>query len=105
MSGRYARIVARTVEGQIMSFLNDHPEVAEAWTGKLSRGKSKKMAVKDSLAKRIIGDLTCVELTLRIRAALVEADDCECGRNGGVEVPTAPPAPGVEIRTAPGVIA
>ena len=67
-----AKIISPIVEGQIRSFLHDHPEVADAWTGRLSPGKTKVMAVKDSLAKRIVRDLLCDGTVARLRTALVE---------------------------------
>jgi len=111
VSQRFNHIVARIVEGQIMSFLNDYPEIAEAWTGKRKSGVTKKMAVKNSLAKRIVRDLTCGTSTARLSAALVEACGCENG-NGLSELTAGSPrdseisaesrSPGVDVVTAPG---
>ena len=63
------RVVRPIVEGQILSFLHDHPEVAEGWTGKLPEGKTKVMAVKDSLSKRITRDLLCSDTRVRLEQA------------------------------------
>jgi hypothetical protein len=66
------RIIRPIVEGQIRSFLHDHPEVADGWAGKLPDGKSKAMAVKDSLAKRIVRDLVCPETRMRLGREILE---------------------------------
>ena len=91
-----AKIIRPIVEGQIRSFLHDHPEVAEAWTGRLSPGKTKVMAVKDSLAKRVVRDLLCDDTVARLRAALVEpATAAPLG--GDVELVTVFPQAGLEL--------
>lgn len=63
-------IIRRTVEGQITSYLNDHPEIAEARRGKLRSGASKAEALRDSIAKRIVRDLCGEQTRLRLRTAL-----------------------------------
>ncbi len=70
------RVIRPIVEGQIISFLKDHPEIAEAWTGKLPPGKTKPHAVKDSLAKRISRDLGCPDTRVRLMKALMEPATC-----------------------------
>lgn len=67
---RYEKLIQKAVEGGIKVFLDAHPEVAEAWTGKLSPGKTKAMAVTDSLAKRITRGLTAPQKRGQIEAAL-----------------------------------
>jgi hypothetical protein len=64
-------IVRPIVEGQIMSFLNDHPYIADAVRRQGRPGKSKRDWLKDSLAKRIVNDLACGISTARLRAALL----------------------------------
>lgn len=79
------RVIRPIVEGQIRSFLHDHPEVLEGWSGKHSQ-KTRLEAVKDSLAKRVVRDLLCSETRVRLRAAALaattgaeaEGDDCHC---------------------------
>jgi hypothetical protein len=62
----YEKIISRIVEGQIKSFLHAHPEVAEGWAGKRSPGKTKAMAVTDSLAKRITRELISPQVRAQI---------------------------------------
>lgn len=67
-----ARIVRPIVEGQLRSYFNDHPEIADAYAGKRRPGKSKVDALVDSIGKRISNDLTCAGTGARLRAALLE---------------------------------
>lgn len=66
----FEKIIRRVVEGQITSYLNDHPEVAEARSGKLRKGITKAEALRDSIAKRIVRDLCGEQTRLRLRLAL-----------------------------------
>ena len=61
-------IISPIVEGQIKSFINDHPEILEGIKWKHQRPKADQL--KDSLAKRIVNDLTCGTTTARLAAAL-----------------------------------
>ena len=78
------RVIKPIVEGQIMSFLHDHPGVARSWRGKLANGKTQAQAIRDSLAKRITRDLLCEISVARLRAAILEG------------ITGAPPGDGVE---------
>lgn len=74
----YEKLIRRVVDGQIKSFLNDHPEIAEARQGKLRPGVTKAEALKDSIAKRIVNDLCGEQTRLRLREYLsleVPTDD------------------------------
>jgi len=72
MSDPLERVIRPIVEGQIVSYLNDHPEIAEAYTGKRYDGRSKAAALKNSLAKRIVRDLLCADTRVRLEAAVLE---------------------------------
>lgn len=65
------KVVTSVVEGQIKSFLKDHPEITEAVIWKHSH-KTKQDALISSLAKRIIRDLCCAQTEARLRTALLE---------------------------------
>lgn len=93
-----AKIIRPIVEGQLRSFLHDHPEVAGGWTGKLAEGKTNADAVKDSAAKRIVRDLLSESCIVRLRAALLEGST---GAQPGdvVEVATAASAADLEFLT------
>ena len=67
----YDKIVRRCVEGQIRSFLNDHPSIAEAVDWRFSH-KTKADALISSLGKRVIRELTCADTRSRIQAALAQ---------------------------------
>lgn len=70
MTKAFDAIVARVVEGQIKSYLDAHPEIAEARTGKLREGVTKAEALRSSIAKRIVRDLTGAEIKARLVGAL-----------------------------------
>lgn len=72
MTDDFRRIVSRIVEGQIRSYLSDHPEIAEAYAGKRREGLSKKEALVNSIAKRITNDLACATTSARLKAAILE---------------------------------
>lgn len=59
---KLARVIVPIVQGQIVSYLNDHAEA-------LAEGVEKH-AVVHSLAKRIINDLLCAETRARLAEAL-----------------------------------
>lgn len=65
-------VIKPIVEGQIRSYLNDHPEIAEAYSGKRRPGLTKREAIVNSMAKRISNDLLCAETRVRLVTALLE---------------------------------
>ena len=75
MADRARDIIRRSVDGAIMAFLHAHPEVAEGWTRRRPKGKTKAQAVRDSLGKRITGALACDETLARLRPALSGSDE------------------------------
>ena len=91
------KIIRPIVEGQIRSFLHDHPEVAQSWTGKLPNGKTKAMAIKDSLAKRITRDLLGESGIARMKAALVE---CFTAKSSGDDVEYFTASSAVSVKVA-----
>lgn len=56
------RVIAPIVDGQIRSFLNDHPEAL---------GKMDARQFRVSLTKRILNDLLCVDSAQRMSAVLL----------------------------------
>lgn len=77
------RVIRPIVEGQLRSFVNDHPEVAEVATW--YRRPDKRITFVNSVAKRIVRDLTCPTVRARLAAALVEASYCEGGNVAELE--------------------
>lgn len=77
------RIIRPIVDGQIMSFLHDHPVVAEAcdWAWKQSKAET----LKNSLGKRITGDLLCPQTRMRLVAAVLELSRGAAGESEEVE--------------------
>lgn len=75
------RVVRPIVEGQIRSFINDHPEVASSVDWYKPR-QDKAQTFVNSLSKRIIRDLLCKETRARLIAALLELST-EAPRNDG----------------------
>ena len=67
-----ANVIKPIVEGQIRSYLSDHPEIAEAYSAKRPEWKSKTQALTDSLAKRIVRDLLCAETRVRLVGAILQ---------------------------------
>jgi hypothetical protein len=65
------RIIRPIVEGQLYSFVNDHPEILDAVDWYKPR-KDKRVTFVNSVAKRIVSDLLCPETRVRLEAALVE---------------------------------
>lgn len=84
-----ARIIRPIVEGQIRSFLNDHPVIAEAVNWRFS-APSKREALVASIGKRINRDLLCGATTARLAAALLEPSTGAQAEGDGVGVVTAP---------------
>lgn len=72
-----SRVVAPIVEGQVRSFINDHPEMITP-----TRDTSYEQIIL-SLSKRIINDLLCANNRARLSAALVSRvgpqGECACG--------------------------
>lgn len=66
------RVIRPIVEGQIRSFLNDHPEIASGCTRHVYQSKTAEAWITDSLSKRITRDLTCGSTTARLAKALLE---------------------------------
>lgn len=82
----FDEIVRAVVEGQVSSFINDHPEVLDTGTTtwKTPRNKTRKAQIKDSIAKRIVRDLTCPDTKAKLILSLQsasgdEASDVEAG--------------------------
>lgn len=67
---RLARIIIPIVEGQIGSFLKDHPEMAACYAVKVLRGKTKAQMLTDSIAKRISRQLLCSQVRGWLTSAL-----------------------------------
>lgn len=67
----YERIIRRMVEGQIRSFVNDHPEVLEAVKWYKPRS-DKRTTFINSIAKRIVRELCDPQSRKRVKAALLE---------------------------------
>jgi hypothetical protein len=64
------RVVRPVVEGQIGSFINDHPKILEAVDWFKPR-KNVRQTLVSSIAKRIVLDLLCAETRVRLVQALV----------------------------------
>lgn len=89
------KIIRPIVEGQIRGFLKEHPVIVEAVDWFKPRA-DKSVTLTNSLAKRIIRDLTCPMVRARLAAALLEdatetprPSDCgtsTAARTGGVEL-------------------
>ena len=80
-----ARIIRPIVEGQIRSFLNDHPVIAEAVDWRFSQS-NKKEALVGSIGKRINRDLLSDHTRQRIASVLHVCRDAD---NSDVEVTAA----------------
>lgn len=63
-----ARVLTPVVEGQIRSYLSDHPEMIDAFAGKW---RPKKEGIVRSISKRILTDLLCPQTRLRLVAAIL----------------------------------
>lgn len=79
------KIIRPIVEGQIRGFLKEHPSVVEAvdWY-KPRKGADRATTFTNSLAKRIVLDLTCGTTTARLAEALL-ASSTEAPRKSCVE--------------------
>lgn len=76
------RIIRPIVEGQIMDFLQAHPEVLIGVTRHRPHGKTQSAWVKDSLSKRIVRDLTCESSVARLESALLARATDTQGNDG-----------------------
>lgn len=76
-------IIRPIVEGQIRSFINDHPEVAEAVNWYKPR-LDKAETLVGSLSKRICRDLLCASNRARLEAALVDDTAASAPDGGGM---------------------
>lgn len=65
------KVIRPVVEGQIRSFINDHPEVVGAVNWYKPR-PDKAQTLVNSLAKRIVRDLLCSDNRVRLVQALLE---------------------------------
>lgn len=65
------KIIRPIVEGQIRGFLKEHPKIVEAVDWYKPR-KDKSITFTNSLAKRIVLDLTCPTVRARLAEALLE---------------------------------
>lgn len=87
------KIIRPIVEGQIRGFLKEHPPIVEAVDWYKPR-KDKSVTFTNSLAKRIVRDLTCPTVRARMAEALLElrteapenltVDRCSCGQTGSL---------------------
>ena len=70
MSNSLEKIIRPIVEGQIRGFAKEHPSIVAAvdWYPR----NDKTMTFVNSLAKRIVRDLTCPTVQARLMAALLE---------------------------------
>lgn len=71
MMTKLEKIIRPIVEGQIRGFLKEHPKLVEAVDWYKPR-QDKATTFVNSLAKRIVRDLTCGTTAARLRAALLE---------------------------------
>ena len=94
------RVIRPIVEGQLRSFLNDHPEVVEAVKWYKPRA-DKKVTFINSVTKRIVRDLTCPFTRARIEAALVGASYCESDDVRSCHRLVGPQGDGVDVWPAP----
>ena len=102
MDHRVEKIVRPIVQGQIRSFLNDHPEITGGCTRHVAVGKAAPDWIVDSLAKRIVRDLACGNTVARLEAALLEFQ-LDSPLDADVARLTASAVAGVELRTAPAI--
>jgi hypothetical protein len=101
------KIIRPIVEGQIRSFLHDHPEVLIGVKRNVHVGKDQASWVMNSLSKRITRDLTCGTTTARLVAAALSLSHeaaaesccgitvCSNGVRGGIS--SAPDATGGKL--------
>lgn len=65
------KVIRPIVEGQILGFLKEHPTIVDAVDWYKPR-EDRGVTFINSLAKRIVRDLTCDMTTARLAAALLE---------------------------------
>jgi hypothetical protein len=94
------RVIRPIVEGQLRSFLSDHPEVADAVDWYKPR-LDKQVTFVNSVAKRIVRDLTCPSTRARLAAALVEETQLRDGKTQSCHRLVGLQGDGVELRPAP----
>lgn len=84
MSAALEKIIRPIVEGQIRGFLKEHHSLVDAVDWYQPR-KDKATTFTNSLSKRIVRDLLCVQSLVRMKTALLE---CSAGTslNSAVEV-------------------
>ena len=77
MTQKFDALVRRVVEGQVKSFINDHPEVITTGvaTWKTPPGKTRQAQLMDSIAKRVILDLTCEQTKAKLAEALAPSSE------------------------------
>lgn len=93
------KIIRRTVEGQIRGFLKEHPVIVEAVDWYRPR-KDKSITFTNSLAKRIVRDLTCPISRARLAMAFAgtvsgassqsTVAGTNCGDGGRLGIPAEP---------------
>lgn len=100
------RVIRPIVEGQIRGFLKEHPSMVEAvdWykPGRPGIVHDKAKIFVNSLAKRIVLDLTCATCRARLAAALLEPQT-EVQPVSTVELTAAAEGARLGTRTEPGV--
>ena len=63
-------VIRPIVEGQIKSFINDHPQILTSVDWYKPRD-DKAQTLTNSLSKRIVRDLLCEQTRMRLAAAMV----------------------------------
>lgn len=66
------RVIRPIVEGQIKGFIKEHPSILQGVDWYKPRQADRATTLINSLAKRIVLDLTCSATTARLRQALLE---------------------------------
>lgn len=97
MKSSIEKIIRPIVEGQIRGFLKEHPRLIDAVDWYKPR-HDKSVTFTNSLAKRIVRDLTCRTVTARLVVALLESEPevspnstvepCDCGERGSLGMAT-----------------
>lgn len=74
LSAEWDKMIRRRVEGQIRSFLNDHPEILDTGTTtwKCPPNKTRNQQLMDSIAKRVVLELICPDTKKKLMDALKE---------------------------------
>jgi hypothetical protein len=68
------KVIRPIVEGQIRGFLKEHPKIVAAVDWYKPRQHDKATTFTNSLSKRIVRDLTCGNVAVRLAAALLEVN-------------------------------